>query len=109
MKVSVLIMGRRSITNNNANTRNAVQYGDSATAHIKGIVSDFYGDGKKYDYITIDVRHDYDNYYDRVRVAVNKNYEVPDDGEPIEIDCNIRSYKGEILFKEIHADNVSNN
>ena len=77
---------------------------ESATAHIKGVVSGFYDKGKKYDYVTIDVHHGYDEYYDRYKVAVNKNYEVPDDGEPIELDCTMKSYKGDITFKEINAD-----
>lgn len=93
----------RKNANANAND-NAVKYGESATAHIKGVVSGFYDKGKKYDYVTVDVRHDYDEYYDRYRVAVSKNYEVPDDGESIEIDCNIKSYKGKISLKEINAD-----
>lgn len=87
-------------TNANANTNN----GMCATAHIKGVVSGFYDKGKKYDYVTVDVYHDYDEYYDRYKVAVNKNYEVPDDGETIELDCTMKSYKGEITIKEINAD-----
>ena len=91
----------RKNANSNTNT-NPVN--ESATAHIKGIVSGFYDKGKKYDYVTIDVHHDYDEYYDRYKVAVNKNYDVPDDGGTIEIDCTMKSYKGEISFKEVNAD-----
>ena len=94
---------KNASTKANANG-NAVKYGETATAHIKGVVSGFYDRGKKYDYVTIDVRHDYDEYYDRYKVAVNKNYEVPDDGETIELDCTMKSYKGEISFKEVNAD-----
>lgn len=95
-----IIMARRTTTNGNkGNTPE-----NFATAHFKGVVSSAYCDGKKYDYITIDVHHDYDDYYDRFRVAVNKDYEIPDDGEPIEIDCFVKSYKGDVTFKEIHAD-----
>lgn len=98
-------MGRRT-SNANANA-NKPAVNEFATATIKGVVSDFYGDGKKYDYVTVDVHHDYDDYYDRFRVAVNKNYDVPDDGEPIELVCNIKTYKGDISFKEIHADDTN--
>lgn len=87
-------------TNANANANKCM----CATAHIKGVVSGFYDKGKKYDYVTVDVYHDYDEYYDRYKVAVNKNYEVPDDGETIEIDCVLKSYKGEISIKEVNAD-----
>jgi len=89
--------------NANANT-NTNKVDEFATAHIKGIVAGFYDKGKKYDYVTIDVHHDYDEYYDRYKVAVNKNYDVPDDGETIELDCTMKSYKGEITFKEVNAD-----
>ena len=92
----------RKNTNANANTN--TNNGMSATAHIKGIVNGFYDKGKKYDYVTVDVHHDYDEYYDRYKVAVSKNYDVPDDGETIELDCTMRSYKGEISFKEVNAD-----
>lgn len=91
----------RKNANTNANTNKVDEF---ATAHIKGVVAGFYDKGKKYDYVTIDVHHDYDEYYDRYKVAVNKNYEVPDDGETIELDCTMKSYKGEISFKEINAD-----
>lgn len=77
---------------------------ESATAHIRGVVSGFYDKGKKYDYVTIDVHHDYDEYYDRYKVAVSKNYDVPEDGELIELNCTMKSYKGEISLKEINAD-----
>lgn len=87
--------------NTNANTNPVNEY---ATAHIKGVVSGFYDKGKKYDYVTVDVYHDYDEYYDRYKVAVSKNYDVPDDGETIELDCTMKSYKGQISFKEVNAD-----
>lgn len=99
-------MGRRSTANTTTNTN--ANKGYVAKAHIKGVVSDFYDKGKKYDYITIDVPHGYDEYYDRLKVAVNKSYDVPDNGEDIEIDCYIKTYKGDISFKEIHADDTSN-
>lgn len=100
-------MGRRSTANTNTNATHTNDKGYVAKAHIKGVVSDFYDKGKKYDYITIDVPHSYDEYYDRFKVAVNKNYEVPDNGEDIEIDCYIKTYKGNVSFKHIFAD--SNN
>jgi len=86
--------------NTNANTNNCM----CATAHIKGMVNGLYDKGKKYDYVTVDVYHDYDEYYDRYKVAVSKNYDVPDDGETIELDCTMKSYKGQISFKEVNAD-----
>lgn len=88
-------------TNTNASTNKVDEF---ATARIKGIVSGFYDKGKKYDYVTVDVHHDYDEYYDRYKVAVSKNYDVPDDGETIGLDCTMKSYKGEISFKEVNAD-----
>lgn len=91
----------RKNTNTNTNTNKGVEF---ATAHIKGVVSGFYDKGKKYDYVTVDVHHDYDEYYDRYKVAVNKNYNVPDDGETIELDCILKAYKGDITIKEINAD-----
>jgi len=91
----------RKNANTNTNTNKVDEF---ATAHIKGVVAGFYDKGKKYDYVTIDVHHAYDEYYDRYKVAVNKNYDVPDDGETIELDCTMKSYKGEIIFKEINAD-----
>ena len=100
MKVSVFIMGRKTTQVKTSQSKTT----DTATAHFKGTVVSFYGDGRKYDYITIDVQHGYDEYYDRFKIAVNKNYEVPDDGEPIEIDCTIKCYKGDVTFKEVNAD-----
>ena len=88
--------------NSNASANN--NYPDYTKVTICGIVAGFYDKGKKYDYITVDVRHNYDEYYDRYKVAVNKSYEVPDDGEPIELDCTMKSYKGDITFKEVNAD-----
>lgn len=93
-----------SMARKNSNSNANVSCNESATAHIKGVVSGFYDKGKKYDYVTIDVHHDYDEYYDRYKVAVNKNYDVPDDGETIELECTMKSYKGDITFKEINAD-----
>lgn len=88
-------------TNTSTNTNKVAEF---ATAHIRGVVAGFYDKGKKYDYVTIDVHHDYDEYYDRYKVAVSKNYDVPDDGETIVLDCRIKSYKGEITLKEVNAD-----
>lgn len=94
-----------SMARKNANTNtNANKVDELATAHIKGVVAGFYDKGKKYDYVTIDVHHDYDEYYDRYKVAVSKIYDVPEDGETIELDCTMKSYKGEISFKEVNAD-----
>lgn len=94
-----------SMARKNANTNtNTNKVDEFATAHIKGVVAGFYDKGKKYDYVTVDVYHDYDEYYDRYKVAVSKNYEVPDDGEIIELDCTMKSYKGEISIKEVNAD-----
>ena len=84
-----------------ANTNN--NYPDTATATISGIVKDLY-EGKKYDYVTVDVRHNYDQYYDRYKVAVSKSFDVPEDGEFITLNCNIKNYKGDITFKEVNAD-----
>ena len=75
-----------------------------AKCTIYGTVSGFYDKGKKYDYITVDVPHGYDEYYDRFKVAVSKNYLVPNDGETINLDCTLKSYKGDITIKEINAD-----
>lgn len=77
-----------------------------AVATIKGIVKSAYTDGKKYDYITIQVNHSYDEYYDIFKVAVSKNYEIPNDGETITIECNIHNYKGDVTFKEVSADTL---
>ena len=90
-------------TNASANT-NKVVVPDFATATIQGTVAGYYDKGKKYDYVTIDVRHNYDEYYDRFKVAVNKSFECPDDGELIALDCIMRCYKGEVTFKEVNAD-----
>ena len=60
---------------------------EKATATISGVVAEYYAKGKKYDYVTIDVHHDYDKYYDRFKVAVNKSFICPDYGEPISVDC----------------------
>ena len=92
-------MARR---NENKGTTNKGQ----AIATIQGIVKSAYTDGNKYDYITIQVNHSYDEYYDIFKVAVSKNYEIPNDGEPITIDCNMRNYKGMISFKEVSADTL---
>ena len=75
-----------------------------ATATIKGKVAGYYDKGKKYDYVTVDVPHDYDEYYDRFKIAVNKSWMCPDDGETVELQCNIKAYKGDVTFKEINAD-----
>lgn len=75
-----------------------------AKCTICGTVSGLYDKGKKYDYVTVDVPHGYDEYYDRFKVAVSKNYPVPDDGETITLECALKSYKGDISIKEINAD-----
>ena len=82
---------------------------ERATATICGVVAGYYDKGKKYDYVTIDVHHDYDEYYDRFKVAVNKSFDCPDDGESIIVDCTIKTYKGDVSFKEIHADDDTKN
>ena len=61
-------------------------------------------EGKKYDYATIRVDHDYDEYYDLFRVACGKSFMLPDDGARITLNCTMRNYKGEITFKEVTAD-----
>ena len=93
-------MARKNNNSKGAKAENAY----SATAKISGIVTGYYDKGKKYDYVTIDVPHSYDEYYDRFKVAVNKNYDCPDDDEPITVECYIKCYKGDVTFKEIHAD-----
>lgn len=89
--------------NSQAQTNTNNNYPDTATATINGIVNGLY-EGKKYDYVTVDVRHNYDQYYDRFKVAVSKSFEVPDDGESITLNCTIKNYKGDITFKEVNAD-----
>lgn len=83
---------------NNIN-RNACE----ATATISGVLKEVY-EGKKYDYATIRVDHGYDDYYDLYKVACNKNYTLPNDGEYISLTCTMKNYKGEISFKEVSAD-----
>lgn len=84
----------------NSNTnRNACE----ATATISGTLKEVY-EGKKYDYATIRVDHGYDDYYDLYKVACNKNYKLPNDGEYISLTCTMKNYKGEISFKEVTAD-----
>lgn len=85
---------------NNANTRTRV---DKATATISGTLKEVY-EGKKYDYATIRVEHGYDEYYDLFEVACSKNFQLPDDGEFITLNCVMKNYKGKITFKEISAD-----
>lgn len=75
-----------------------------ATATIKGAVAGYYDKGKKYDYVTVDVPHSYDEYYDRFKIAVSKSWPCPDDGAIVELQCNIKAYKGDVTFKEINAD-----
>lgn len=82
---------------------------EKAIAAIIGVVAGYYDKGKKYDYVTIDVHHDYDEYYDRFKVAVNKSFDCPDDGEPIAVECTMKNYKGDVSFKEIHADDDTKN
>ena len=99
MKVSVKIMARM-----NANAKN--NQGElKAIAEIVGKVVDYYDKGKKYDYVTVYVPHDYDEYYDRFKIAVNKNWQCPDNGEIVSLTCNIKCYKGYITLKDINADN----
>lgn len=86
------------------NNSQATENKPFATAKISGVVHSAYCDGKKYDYVTIKVDHSYDEYYDLYKVAVSKKYDIPDDGEPIEVKCFMKSYKGEISFKEVSAD-----
>ena len=85
---------------NNANTLTRV---GKATATISGTLKEVY-EGKKYDYATIRVDHGYDEYYDLFKVACGKDFQLPDDGEFITLNCNMKSYKGEISFKEVSAD-----
>lgn len=89
--------------NKNTNAAGAAN-NEFATAVINGVVAGYYDKGRKYDYVTVDVHHDYDEYYDRYKVAVSKSFECPDDGEQIRLECNIKCYKGDVSFKEIHAD-----
>lgn len=96
-------MARKNNTNTQANT-NKTPVPDFATAIIQGIVAGYYDKGKKYDYVTVDVRHNYDEYYDRYKVAVSKSFECPDDGELVELHCIIKCYKGDVTFKEVNAD-----
>ena len=91
-------MARRN--NTQANTNKSAC---TATATISGILKEVY-EGKKYDYATIKVDHDYDEYYDLFKVACGKSYELPDDGEFITLSCVMKNYKGEITFKELTAD-----
>lgn len=87
--------------NSQANTNTGKFF---ATATICGTVVDYYDKGKKYDYVTVDVPHGYDEYYDRFKIAVNKNWECPDNGETVTIECNLKCYKGDVSIKAIDAD-----
>lgn len=102
MKVSVFNMARAN-RNQTAPTNNGGNNPFFAKCTICGVVNGFY-EGKKYDYITVDVPHGYDTYYDRYNVAVSKNYPVPDDGKTITLECTMKCYKGNISIKEINAD-----
>lgn len=102
MKVSVFNMARAN-KNQTATTTNGGNNPFYAKVQICGVVKDLY-EGKKYDYVTVDVPHGYDEYYDRFKVAISKNYTVPDDGETITLECIMKSYKGDISIKEINAD-----
>lgn len=93
----------RANKNQIATTNNGGNNPFFAKVQICGVVNGFY-EGKKYDYVTIDVPHGYDEYYDRFKVKVSKNYSVPDDGETITLDCEMKSYKGDITIKEVNAD-----
>lgn len=103
MKVSVFNMARAN-KNQTAPTTNGGNNPFYAKCTICGVVNGFYDKGKKYDYITLDVPHGYDEYYDRFQVAISKNYSVPDDGETITLECALKTYKGNISIKEINAD-----
>lgn len=94
----------RANKNQTAPTSNGGNNPFFAKCTICGVVNGFYDKGKKYDYVTVDVPHGYDEYYDRFKVAVSKNYPVPDDGETITLDCTLKSYKGDITIKEVNAD-----
>lgn len=83
--------------------KNEVVARASATATITGVLKEVY-EGKKYDYATVRVDHTYDEYYDLFKVACGKGYELPEDGAEITLECTMRSYKGEISFKEVSAD-----
>lgn len=89
--------------NQNAPTNNGGNNPFYTKVQICGTVVSLY-EGKKYDYVTVDVPHVYDKYYDRFKVAVSKNFPVPDDGETIALDCTLKSYKGSISIKEVSAD-----
>lgn len=93
-----------SMARKNENKQTTQNNEHIAQAIITGIVAGYYDKGKKYDYVTIDVYHSYDEYYDRFKVAVSKNWECPDDGEVVTLQCNIKAYKGEVSFKEVNAD-----
>lgn len=92
-------------TNPTANNTNANKTDCYATAKFRGKVVDYYNEGKKYDYVTIDVPHGYDEYYDRFKIAVNKSWPCPDNGVTVEIECVAKCYKGNVSFKDINADN----
>ena len=66
----------RASKNNTSTNKNAC----TATATISGTLKEVY-DGKKYDYATIRVDHNYDDYYDMFKVACGKSFELLDDGE----------------------------
>lgn len=93
----------RANRNKTTTTNNGGNNPFFAKVQICGTVADLY-EGKKYNYVTVDVPHGYDCYYDRFKIAVSKNYPVPDDDETITIDCTLKSYKGDITIKEINAD-----
>ena len=95
-------MARKNQTQ--ANTNNKGVNPHYATATICGVVVDYYDKGKKYDYVTIDVPHGYDEYYDRFKIAVNKSWECPDNGETVTIECSLKCYKGDVSLKEVNAD-----
>lgn len=94
----------RTSRNNTATTTNGGNNPFYTKCTICGTVSGLYDKGKKYDYVTVDVPHGYDEYYDRFKVAVSKKYLVPDDGEIITLECTLKSYKGNITIKEVNAD-----
>ena len=52
--------------------------------------------GKKYAYATIKVNDG--DYYSLFKVAFPLDYDFPDDGQEINCQANIKSFKGEISF-----------
>ena len=87
----------------NKNKANTNKNACAATATISGILEGVY-EGKKYNHATIRVDHGYDEYYDLFKVACGKDFQLPDDGEFITLNCVMKNYKGEITLKDVNAD-----